>query len=183
MLICRKCQTALRPDRFVKHFRQAHQLTGDKLRNIDDYYTGVDLANPETEPLLADGGVTIEPLLVLHGYSCGACRYLTVARDNIVRHWREAGHGTAEIRWTEVQLQTWMGGKYARYWIIRYSNEVDNASGVTGIIRLPVHRFVYSLWLDVKFQSPPLMFCSHIKSYNLAADCMKIAELAGEPVK
>jgi hypothetical protein len=76
--ICRKCQTALRPNRFVKHFQRAYQLMGDKLRDIDDYYIGVDLADPETELLLLDSTVAIELLLILYRYSCCVCRYLTV---------------------------------------------------------------------------------------------------------
>ncbi|CAI6088681.1 unnamed protein product [Clonostachys chloroleuca] len=131
MFICCKCNTALRPNTFEKHFRRAHQLTGNTLRDINNYYTGMDLADPEKDALPAHSGIAIKLLPVLSGYSYNACRYLTVARDNIVRHWREAQHGRAEFRWTEVRLQTWMGGKYARYWTVREddSNSNNNDGG------------------------------------------------------
>ncbi|CAG9950090.1 unnamed protein product [Clonostachys rosea f. rosea IK726] len=103
MLICCKCHTALRPNTFKKHFRRVYQLIGNTLRDINNYYTGIDLADPEKDTLPADS-----------------------ARDNIVRHWREAQHGRAEFRWTEVRLQTWMGGKYARYWTVREDNSNSN---------------------------------------------------------
>jgi hypothetical protein len=52
-----------------------------------------------------------------------------------------------------------------------------------GDVRLFIYRFIHSLWLDLQFQSPPLMFCTHMASYNLPADCEKIAKLAGEPIE
>lgn len=134
MLICRKCKTGLRPNTFEKHFRRAHHLTGDALREINNYYTGMDLADPEKDPLPEDGGAAVELLPVRKGYSCTVCRYLTVARDNIVRHWREAQHGESEVRWTEVQLQTWMGGKYARYWTIRAGDSDHNNNNDGSIV-------------------------------------------------
>src|SRR6478735_6917973 len=119
MLICQKCKTALRPDTFTNHFRQIHQLTGSILRDIINHCTGRDVVDPVNSELPKDGSAVIRWLPVSRGYSCVACRYLTVARDNIVRHWREAEHGTTEMQWEEVMLQTWMGGRYARYWIVR----------------------------------------------------------------
>ncbi|KAG7411952.1 hypothetical protein Forpe1208_v009601 [Fusarium oxysporum f. sp. rapae] len=57
-----------------------------------------------------------------------ACRYLTIARDSIVLHRREAGNNTAEEPWIKVQLQTWIGGKHARYWIIRDDSDSNGPS-------------------------------------------------------
>ncbi|RSL86277.1 hypothetical protein CDV31_016422, partial [Fusarium ambrosium] len=94
----------------------------------------MDLADPEKDPLPEDGGAAVELLPVRKGYSCTVCRYLTVARDNIVRHWREAQHGESEVRWTEVQLQTWMGGKYARYWTIRAGDSDHNNNNDGSIV-------------------------------------------------
>jgi hypothetical protein len=90
------------------------------LKDIKDYYSTFELADPKLIALPEDNSLAIEQLAISDGYSCNACRYLTIARDNIVRHWREAEHGIAEERWTEVRLQTWMGGRnHARYWIVR----------------------------------------------------------------
>ncbi|KAL6366266.1 hypothetical protein LRP88_00111 [Fusarium phalaenopsidis] len=136
MLICCDCRAAVRPGAGIEsHFRHEHQITGQTLKDIKDYYSTMDLADPKLSQLPADGSAAIEPLDVLHGYSCAACRYLTTARDNITRHWRETGHEAAENRWTEVRLQTWMRRKHARYWIVRDHNDIDNASDGTGITR------------------------------------------------
>jgi hypothetical protein len=100
------------------------------LKDIKDYYGSMELADPKFAALPEDDSPAIELLTILDGYSCAACRHLTVARDNIVHHWREAEHGVATIRWTEVRLQTWMGGrKHARYWIIRDCSDVNNTPG------------------------------------------------------
>jgi hypothetical protein len=107
MLICCDCRAAVRPGAGIEsHFRHEHQITGQTLKDIKDYYSTMDLADPKLSQLPADGSAAIEPLDVLHGYSCAACRYLTTARDNITRHWRETGHEAAKNRWTEVRLQT-----------------------------------------------------------------------------
>ncbi|KAM5527130.1 hypothetical protein FOXYSP1_20399 [Fusarium oxysporum f. sp. phaseoli] len=113
MLLCRLCKSAVRPGTSIEsHFRHEHQLKGKVLKDIKDYYGSMELADLKFAELPQDGSVAVELLDIFSGYSCAACRYYTVARDNTIRHWREAGHGTAEIRWTEVQLQTWIGGKH-----------------------------------------------------------------------
>lgn len=89
ILICRKCNTILQPNTFKKHFQRIYQLTGNILREINDYYTGMELADPENDTLPADGSAAIKLLPVLKGYSCTAYRYLTVARDNTICYWRE----------------------------------------------------------------------------------------------
>ncbi|KAI3567873.1 hypothetical protein IWW34DRAFT_874732 [Fusarium oxysporum f. sp. albedinis] len=129
ILICRLCQAAVRPGSSIEtHFRQKHLLKGQVLKDIKDYYGTLELADPKLAATPEDNSEAIEQLVISHGYSCNACRYLTIARDNIVRHWREAGHGAAEERWTEVRLQTWMGGHYARYWIVRDDSDSNGPS-------------------------------------------------------
>ncbi|KAK2471143.1 hypothetical protein H9L39_17374 [Fusarium oxysporum f. sp. albedinis] len=96
---------------------------------LDQFIMAYDFPDPENDPVPADGSTATQSLTVLNGYSCTPCRYLTIARDNIVRHWREAGHGIAEERWTEVRLQTWMGGRnHARYWIVRDDSDSNGPS-------------------------------------------------------
>ncbi|KAG8664772.1 uncharacterized protein FPOAC1_013552 [Fusarium poae] len=117
ILICRLCQSAVRPGSSIElHFRRQHQLKGQILKDIKDYYSTLELADPK--------------LAISHGYSCNACRYLTIARDSIVRHRREAGHDIAEEPWIKVRLQTWIGGKHARYWIVRDDSDSNGPSDI-----------------------------------------------------
>ncbi|EXK76188.1 hypothetical protein FOQG_19055 [Fusarium oxysporum f. sp. raphani 54005] len=103
-------------------------MSSSLLKDIKDYYGTLELADPKLAATPEDNSQAIEQLAISHGYSCRACRYLTTARDNIVRHWREAEHGAAEERWTNVQLQSWMGGHYARYWIVRDDSDSNGTS-------------------------------------------------------
>ncbi|KAH7187401.1 hypothetical protein DER44DRAFT_644980, partial [Fusarium oxysporum] len=112
------------------HFRYVHQLKGQVLKDIKDYYGTLELADPKLAATPEDNSEAIEQLVISHGYSCNACRYLTIARDNIVRHWREARHRAGKERWTEVRLQTWMGGHYARYWIVRDDSDSNGSSDI-----------------------------------------------------
>ncbi|KAK7583650.1 hypothetical protein V3481_012931 [Fusarium oxysporum f. sp. vasinfectum] len=127
ILICRLCQAAVRPGAGIEsHFRFVHQLKGQVLKDIKDYFSTVELADPKLIAVPEDNSPAVEQLAVSDGYSCNACRYLTVARDNIVRHWREAGHGATEERWTQVRLQTWIGARnHTRYWIVRDDSDID----------------------------------------------------------
>jgi hypothetical protein len=135
ILICRLCQAAVRPGSSIEsHFRRQHQLKGQVLKDIKDYYGTLELADPKLTATPEDNSQAIEYLTISKGYSCNACRYLTIAQDNAVRHWREAGHSTAaaaaaeEARWTEVRLQTWIGGRHACYWIVRDDNDSNGPS-------------------------------------------------------
>ncbi|EXK76427.1 hypothetical protein FOQG_18829 [Fusarium oxysporum f. sp. raphani 54005] len=127
ILICRLCQAAVRPGAGIEsHFRFVHQLKGQVLKDIKDYFSALELADPKLIAVPKDNSLAVKQLAVSDGYSCNACRYLTIARDNIVRHWREAGHGAAEERWTQVRLQTWIGARnHTRYWIVRDDSDID----------------------------------------------------------
>jgi hypothetical protein len=129
ILVCRLCQAAIRPGSSIElHFRRQHQLKCQVLKDIKDYYSTLELADPKLAATPEDGSQAIDQLTISHGYSCNACHYLTTAKDNIVRHWREAGHGAEEERWTEVLLQTWIGGKHARYWIVQDGSDSNGPS-------------------------------------------------------
>ncbi|KAM7213661.1 hypothetical protein V8F06_010982 [Rhypophila decipiens] len=117
MLICLPCQAAVRPGNSTEsHFRQKHQLKGQVLKDIKDYYGTLELADPKLAATPEDNIQAVEQLTISHGYSY-----------NIARHWREAGDRAAEERWTEVRLQTWMREHYARYWIIRDDSDTNAA--------------------------------------------------------
>jgi hypothetical protein len=61
------------------------------LNDIKDYYGTLELADPKYVAVPDDNSPAIKQLYISDGYSCLACRYLTAARDNIVRHWGERG--------------------------------------------------------------------------------------------
>ncbi|KAF7532207.1 hypothetical protein G7Z17_g13664 [Cylindrodendrum hubeiense] len=93
MLICQHCCHAIRPGQSIaRHFRREHQLKGPDLREIIDYFEGMGLSDPVYATLPEDGSAPIVPLKIHHGFSCVECRYLTIAGDNITKHWRAAGH-------------------------------------------------------------------------------------------
>lgn len=97
-----------------------HRVKGQVLRDITNYFSAMELNDPLTVELPVDGSAPVEGLRVLHGFSCAQCRFLTTARDNIVRHWRTANHEVGEERWTRVRLQSWvwLQRRFTRYWIV-----------------------------------------------------------------
>ncbi|KAF4943847.1 hypothetical protein FGADI_13127 [Fusarium gaditjirri] len=115
--------------------QKEHQLKGQVLKDIKKYYGTLELADPKLTATPEDNSQAIQYLTISKGYSRNACRSLTTAKDNAVRHWREAGHSIAvaaavaeEARWTEVRLQTWIGGKHACYWIVRDDSDSNGPS-------------------------------------------------------
>lgn len=106
MLLCRMCGNAVRPSGIESHFR-SHKISGQELRDVIDYTGAMELNDPLTVELLANGSTPVEGERVLFGFSCTQCRFFTIARDNITRHWRTASHATEQgSRWTNVKLQS-----------------------------------------------------------------------------
>jgi hypothetical protein len=74
ILICRLCRAAVRPDASINsHFRRQHQLKGRVLKDIKDYFSTFELADPTLIPLLDDNSLAIEQLTIYNGYSCCIC--------------------------------------------------------------------------------------------------------------
>jgi hypothetical protein len=74
ILICRLCQAAIRPGSSIKsHFRYVYQLKGQVLKDIKDYYSTLELADPKLAATPEDNSQAIEQLIISHGYSCNAC--------------------------------------------------------------------------------------------------------------
>jgi hypothetical protein len=96
ILICRLYQAAVQPSSSIKlHFQQQHQLKGQVLKDIKNYYNTLELANPKLTATPEDNNQAIQYLTISKGYSCNACRYLTTVKDNAVHHWQEARHSIA----------------------------------------------------------------------------------------
>lgn len=121
ILICKKCGYAVRPGNSIhNHFRNIDRVKGHVLKDIRDVFCHLPLSRPEdvqpddyTEP--------IEWLELHSGYSCRKCRFLTTGAKGLKVHWRQhhaASHGQ-QPQYSEVSLQTWLGGSYAKYWVVR----------------------------------------------------------------
>ncbi|OBR02116.1 hypothetical protein CH63R_14417 [Colletotrichum higginsianum IMI 349063] len=124
MLLCRLCRCGIRPGGGVEaHFRHTYRLKGRALQEIKACVAGMELSDPLEAALPPDGSAAIPGLDSVRGYGCRKCRYYTVARDNIARHWRTANHPPTEarLRWKEVLLQSWSRSPFLRYWEVRNS--------------------------------------------------------------
>ncbi|KAH6871995.1 hypothetical protein B0T10DRAFT_541398 [Thelonectria olida] len=135
VLVCQLCPGGVRPGSAIdRHFRREHGLKGQILREINDYFAAMELNDPMYVTLPEDGSAAIQLLNVVRGYCCTMCRYPTIARDNITRHWRTAGHeatSRGQKQYVEVLLQSWMQGGHARYWIIGDADKAPAAKGAS----------------------------------------------------
>lgn len=128
MLLCRVCRSGVRPGEGVERHFRTHKLKGPELADIVRYYSDMELDNPMTGRLPDDGLAPVEELPIVRGYSCRACRFHTISPKVAEQHWRTAGHASQGGRtpqaskYVAAQLQTWLGGKYARYWAVRTSD-------------------------------------------------------------
>ncbi|KAF3761218.1 hypothetical protein M406DRAFT_75957 [Cryphonectria parasitica EP155] len=99
ILLCRLCNNAVRPGNSIEgHFR-AHKIKGQLLRDIVDYYSTMKLQNPLTTDIPAERSKPVQGLLLLHSFRCIQCCFLTIARDNMMQHWRTAGYAATELGW------------------------------------------------------------------------------------
>lgn len=122
VLVCKPCKSAIQTGATIEsHYRRAHQLKGEVLRQIIDTYEGQPLRDVQHINLPRDGHRPIAELPVMHGFSCSQCRYLTISRENIHKHWRSACHECSgqNQRYRKVYLQSWKPGRYARYWEVK----------------------------------------------------------------
>jgi len=128
ILLCRLCPAGVRPGEGIeRHLRDEHQVKGRILREIIYQYSDAALNDPVTGTLPEDGSPAIPQLPVLGGFSCDDCRFFTKARDNVVRHRKSAGHD-GPGGWTQVDMQAWSKGRYARYWRVEVQGSPGTAT-------------------------------------------------------
>jgi hypothetical protein len=122
ILICLICRTAVRPGEAIEsHFRRTHRLKGERLKAVKVLHSGWLLQDPLTMAPMDNKSRIIPELEVQHGYSCKACIYFTISRDNVLKHYSQRHPELAksgERNYEEVSLQTWMKGKFVQYWTV-----------------------------------------------------------------
>ena len=119
LVICTKCKRALTPGNgVIGHLRNMHQVTGTILKDIDDYLCLGQAKNPMTIELPANWGPRQPVIPVERGFKCRACPFITISEKPANVHWRCAAHRLKGSRYTRVNVQSWMSGKYARYWTV-----------------------------------------------------------------
>jgi superfamily II DNA or RNA helicase len=119
LVICLKCERALTPgDGAISHLRGMHQVSGTDLKDIEDYLALGQANNPKTIELPTNGGPQQPVIPVVKGFKCRACPYITTSEKLANIHWRTAEHTLEGCRYTKVRVQSWMSGKYARYWTV-----------------------------------------------------------------
>lgn len=120
ILVCLLCRTAVRPHRGIeRHFRGVHCETGEALKRILSFCAGWSFEDPSTVELPWDGQPAIPELPVYGGYSCDECLLKTSSYGVFRQHYGQVKHTSTESsgsKWRKVSLQTYLGGKFARYW-------------------------------------------------------------------
>ncbi|KAL7903691.1 hypothetical protein GGI35DRAFT_492713 [Trichoderma velutinum] len=120
LVVCVKCKRALTPgDGAIAHLRNKHQTSGTILQNIKDYLALLEQArDPKTIELPANGGPRQPVIPVEDGFKCRACPFITISKKIADDHGRKAGHALQGRYYTQVHVQSWMGGKFSRYWTV-----------------------------------------------------------------
>ncbi|KAF5975168.1 hypothetical protein FBULB1_7524 [Fusarium bulbicola] len=122
ILICLICKTAVRPGKGIEsHYRNTHFLKGEMLKAVNALHSEWALQDPLYMSPRDKESRVIPDLKVKHGFSCKVCIYLTISKDNFVKHCSK-NHAelktSTEKQYEEVSLQTWLGGKYVQYWTV-----------------------------------------------------------------
>lgn len=120
LVVCAKCKRALTPgDGAIAHLRNTHQTSGITLQNIKDHLASLGQArDPKTIELPANGGPRQPVIPVEDGFKCRACPFITISKKIADNHWRNARHILEGRRYTQVHVQSWMSGKFSRYWTV-----------------------------------------------------------------
>jgi hypothetical protein len=128
ILVCTTCQTGIRPGRMgARHLRDIHQWKGERLQTAVSYISTRQLRDPHTVDLPANGRAVIPALgRPWPGYRCRSCPYLSRSQKLVRVHIGQAGHRREDERekgWERTRLQTFLRGRYARYWIVADEEE------------------------------------------------------------
>jgi hypothetical protein len=130
VLICHGagCQQALSPSAISRHLRDKHQVSIELRKQCDEYIEQWQWPyNSQTMPL-PPAGLAPQPVLpILDGFQCRDCIYKTRNR-NVMRKHSNLEHNKKRAKdeevFLEVRLQTWVGEKRARYWVVDENKEV-----------------------------------------------------------
>ncbi|PHH49078.1 hypothetical protein CFIMG_007987RA00001 [Ceratocystis fimbriata CBS 114723] len=81
ILICQLCKAGVRPSSKIEsHFRHKHQFKGKLLQDINNLFSGLNLADPANVSPPDDGSPAIPYLPVHYGFACNYCIYMTRGR-------------------------------------------------------------------------------------------------------
>lgn len=112
ILICLICRSAIRPNKSIeRYFRSMHRSKGETLRQIRIFCSSWSFDDPTTTPLPKDYSKAIPELPVLRGLRCSYCRYLTISRRNLTKHFQDIEHKEMkknDTDWEPVLLQTFL---------------------------------------------------------------------------
>ncbi|OAG34222.1 hypothetical protein AYO21_11641 [Fonsecaea monophora] len=131
ILLYLHCKAAIRPGKAIKvHWRNVHQWTGHQLQDVLAYVATLTIQDPSTVCMPAQSA-PIPELPIFAGYSYNGCDYLTRSRKRRERHDREESHPESEAGWTQVQLQTYSHGRFAKYWTVHDEEEEEEEGDFT----------------------------------------------------
>jgi hypothetical protein len=134
VLVCysASCRQAISPGAVSRHLRDKHQAKRELQKLAEEYivqwqwpydYQSVPLPPARSAPQLV--------LPIIDGYQCQECGFLTRNRKAIREHANKE-HSKQRAKdneiLTPVRLQTWVGEKRARYWVVDESREVSYVS-------------------------------------------------------
>ena len=118
LLICRRCETAVKPGaKLISHMRKEHRITGDDVRYVEQVYGHLEMKDPEAADLPLPWSTAQPGLKKQPGKQCPDCSFCTKSGSVMRKHMR-AAHRQSPGKPTTVDVQSWMAGKYARYWIV-----------------------------------------------------------------
>ncbi|TWU70380.1 hypothetical protein ED733_000066 [Metarhizium rileyi] len=95
-----------------------HHVSGTDLKEIEEFLAQGQANDPKTIELPTNGGPKRPVNPVVDGFKCRGCSFITTSEKSANTHWRTAAHTLEGHRYTKVRVQSWMSGKYARYWTV-----------------------------------------------------------------
>ncbi|KJK87120.1 hypothetical protein H633G_09028 [Metarhizium anisopliae BRIP 53284] len=104
---CMKCRYMTVSRKIINtHCRKQHESTDEKWQEVYlQTFTGGKFSRYWIIP-------------VEGGFKCRACPFITTSEKVANTHWISAAHTLEGGRYTRVDAQSWMAGKYARYWTV-----------------------------------------------------------------
>ncbi|KAN0098291.1 Protein of unknown function (DUF3505) domain containing protein [Hyaloscypha variabilis] len=122
VLICKECRYAIQPSAISRHLKDLHHIYRSDRKQLIEYTTGLDLAQPGDVVLPPPHEAPVPFLPTESGLVCAreGCNHLCVTTKRMKSHWATAhkdivGGGS---QWHPVILQTFFKGNQLKYFIV-----------------------------------------------------------------
>jgi Orsellinic acid/F9775 biosynthesis cluster protein D len=128
--VCRGCQIALLPKSLMDHFRKHHQLPVGLRSTLASLVATLPPLDYDDVPRSLDGSAPKEALRTMDAFQCKLCPFIRRDPSDVRKHINKEHMISATGNYSEIEAQSWFGGRRTDYWRVCIGPTVTIENGV-----------------------------------------------------